>query len=376
MTQTLAPSTWNPFTLFVRFWRDPVRAEPLALFRILLAVNLFLNIIITVLPYSYRILPSDGIIPATVDDEWLKKTGRFSLLRGPLSFPVLSDYIPKNIHTAWAEWGAQPENAYLLLGIYLGALAMLAVGLFTRLSTVVCWALCLTFYRRLDWMMNGGDAVARMGLFYLIFAPSGAVWSLDALWRRARTGKEPSRMVPPWSLRLMQIQVCLVYLFTALNRLNDDFTSLYAEEWSNCHWLNGEAVYWALNDVSLTRFPYAWLPIPLWICRLLSWGSMFFELGFTFLVLFRWTRPWILIMGILFHLGIFFHMELAWFSQFSLCWYVLFVSGDSLRRFFHWAARVGVRSPKPAALAAPLPAEGSVNGQDHSGSEAREAVFG
>ena len=99
--------------------------------------------------------------------------------------------MPVPVQTAWAEWGAKPESAYLVLGIYLAALALLAVGLFTRLTTVVCWALCVTFHHRLGWMMNAGDDIGRMGLFYLIFARSGAVWSLDALWRRQRTGTEP-----------------------------------------------------------------------------------------------------------------------------------------------------------------------------------------
>ena len=40
-----------------------------------------------------------------------------------------------------------------------------------------------------------------------------------------------------------------------------------------------------LNDIELNRVPYAWVAVPLWLCRMLSWGTLVFEIGFPFLVL-------------------------------------------------------------------------------------------
>ena len=62
----------------------------------------------------------------------------------------------------------------------------------------------------------------------------------------------------------------------------------------NADWLRGEAVYWVLNDAAVARWPYCRFPVPLRLCRLASWGSLFFEIGFPFFVLFRRLRRWLL----------------------------------------------------------------------------------
>jgi hypothetical protein len=162
-----------------------------------------------------------------------------------------------------------------------------------------------------------------------MFSPASAAWSLDARRRRKNAGTGPV-LIPPWSVRLMQIQIALVYLFTGLVKLSAPY---YDDDGSFAQdWLTGEAVYWVLNDVALARWPYAWLPVPLVVCRLLSWATLAFELGFPLLVLFRRVRPWLLLAGLAFHLGIWVHTEVGWFSPVSMCWYALFLSGDTLER--------------------------------------------
>jgi vitamin K-dependent gamma-carboxylase-like protein len=201
----------------------------------------------------------------------------------------------------------------------------MTLGVATRCSTVVAWALFVSFNQRLPWVLNGGDSMMRCALFYLIFAPAGAVWSLDAVMRKRRG----SVLIPPWSVRLMQIQLAVVYLFTGISKLNDGLVGN--------DWITGEAVYWVLNDLSLTRWPYYWLPVPMFVCRLLSWSTLAFELGFAFvmalpprLVFFRRMRTCWLLAGVALHLGILIHTEVGWFSPATLCWYVLFLSGERL----------------------------------------------
>src|SRR5581483_2165602 len=117
----------------------------------------------------------------------------------------------------------------------------LTLGLATRPATIVAWALAVTFHNRLPWVLNGGDALFRAGLFYLMLAPSGAAWSLDRWLFPAR---QPV-LVPAWPVRLMQIQLALIYFATGVSKLPAD-------------WLSGEAVYWVMNDLAVARWPYAW----------------------------------------------------------------------------------------------------------------------
>jgi hypothetical protein len=315
----------------VAFWSAPIRAEPVALFRILLGATALTSALLSLGPYLPRYLGPDGLCPADNLDPWLERTSRATLLRGPVAIPWRSALISDESAQAWAAWCERHPGR--LFGAWVVALLCLTLGYWTRLASVASWALTVSFDNRLPWLTNGGDALLQCGLFYLMFARSGAVWSLDSLWRRWRAaGGQPRDaapvLVPPWPIRLLQIQLCFVYLFTGLIKLGQD-------------WFNGEAVYWVLNDVALVRWPYHSVPVPLWLCRLLSWGTLGFELGFTAVVLIRPLRPFLLLGGVMFHLGILLFTEVGYFSQVSLCWYVLFLDGESLARFFGRLLRQG-----------------------------------
>jgi hypothetical protein len=330
------------------FWARPVRAEPLALFRILLGAAGLLSVLGGLAPDLGLYLGRDGLCPPAGLDDWLREGGRFCLLRGPVGLPLLGDVLPAGAADAWRRWGDDPGNAALLLAVWAAALAGVTVGLFTRLSTFVAWALAVTFFWRLPWVINGGDDLFRTGLFYLLLAPSGAAWSLDRLRRRQVPAGPPT--VPAWPVRLAQIQICAVYFFTGLVKLVEDGSV-------GGDWISGEAVYWVLNDVSITRWPYAWLPVPLAVCRLLSWGTLVFEIGFPLFVLSRRLRPWLLAGGVAFHLGILAATEVGWFSPYALCWYALFVPGEALERLARRVApgkSLGL-SPGPKAAARQAP---------------------
>jgi hypothetical protein len=332
------------------FWAVPLRAEPLALFRILIGATVLLSLLTSLGPRLTIDLGPNGLYPGQAVDDAARGSGRLCLLRGPANLPLVEDYLPENCVIAWRNWCDDPEHALRLFTLLVIAVACLTVGLFTRTAAVVAWVLFVSFNHRLYYLMNGGDSIMRCALFYLLFARSGAVWSIDALLHERPAGPV---LVPAWPVRLMQIQLLLMYFFTGLSKLGGD-------------WLDGEAVYWVFNDLALARWPYHALPIPLFVCRLLSWGTLIFEIGFPFFILaarprrfvletrgrtgaggFRLAftlpalRPWALLAGLAFHLGILIHTEVGWFSPATAAWYALFLSGDAMRNFasFRWARR-------------------------------------
>jgi len=315
------------------FWVRPIRAEPLALFRILVGVMLLASELSCLAPNLPRYLGEDGLCPGQSLDPWLKRSNRFTLLRAPVNLPLVQQQFPDAL-AAWSRAIDNPRVIYALFAIWMVSIALMTVGLFTRLSTLVAWMLCVSFQVRLTWLTNGGDCMFRSALFYLLLSPAGAAWSLDALWRR-RPGPVH---IAPWSVRLMQIQLCCVYLFTGLIKVTSGWDTDLLEKqglWAAVQhqdWLNGEAVYWVLNDIQLARWPYCQVPVPLLVCRLLSWGTLLFEIGFPLFILFAWLRPWTLLAGLLLHLGILIHTEVGWFTPAILCWYALFLSGPLLAR--------------------------------------------
>jgi hypothetical protein len=346
MTGEQAPGGWRELH---DFWAEPIRAEPLGLFRILLGLTLLGSLATGIGPRLVRYCGPDALLPAGAGDDWLRRTGRFCLLRGPVGIPWLEGALSPKQADAWARWGARPSSVYLLFGLFVAAVAALTVGLWTRLAALAALLLANTFHNRVPEVLNGGDALFRNGLYFLVLAPAGAAWSVDGWLRRRRAvrraraaGLPPPEPAPvwiaPWSVRLMQIQLCMMYLFTGLAKLGD---AKRVGWWYSGDWVDGQAMYWVLNDIAICRWPFAALPLPLLVCRLLSWGTLLFELGFVFFVLFTPLRRWLLLAGVGLHLGILAVMEVGWFSQVTLCWYVLFLPGEKVAGFFSrlWRAR-------------------------------------
>lgn len=358
-TLTRPAPLWRRWLLApVHFWTRPVRAEPLALFRILFGATLLLSVLVSYAPYLGLYLGDDPLLPSAQVDDWMSvNAGRFCLLRGPKNLPPF-DQMPAEYADAWKHWCERPANEYLLFGVWVASLACVTLGLWTRPSTIVALLLTVSFHLRIVQTTNGGDSVARCGLFYLMLAPAGAVWSLDA-WmarrRRQRRGLPPDPspvFIPAWSVRLLQIQLCLMYFFTGLVKIVDDLPTLFltGRPGADADWLTGHAVYWVLNDIELNRVPFAWLAPPMWLCQALSWGTLVFEIGFSFLVLSRRLRPWVLLAGISFHLGIWATTEVGWFSPMSICWYAVFLTGSQLDAIaaFLRKRRLPIDAPPPS----------------------------
>ena len=283
-----------------RFWTEPVRPEPLAAFRIAAGVSITLSVLLGMAGNLKLMFGDGGLIPGSTAEEVLARTGRLSLKHGALDGAL---------------------GSWLLMGLLLGALVCVTLGYRTRIAAAVGYVILVSFTQRSLTLTNGGDDLAVHALFYLVLAPAGAVWSLDA----RRNGG--SSAVPAWALRLMQIQLCLIYSATALSKI-----AVAGPQ----DWLTGEAVYWALNDITLTRWSYALLPVPMFLCRILTWSTLLFEVSFPLLVWWSRTRKWLLLAGLGLHLGILLTLQVGFFSPNILVFYLLFVPAESLVAARQW----------------------------------------
>ena len=92
-------------------------------------------------------------------------------------------------------------------------------------------------------------------------------------------------------LRLFRFQIALIYLNAGLWKL------------LNPYWSDGSAVHYVLESNVYRRFPYE-LPVSFdALVPLLTYGTLFWELAFAPLVLFKRTRPVALAAGVPLHLG-------------------------------------------------------------------------
>ena len=106
------------------------------------------------------------------------------------------------------------------------AAVLLLVGWQTRWVTVASWVLLTSLQSRNPIVLNGGDAILRLLLFWSMLLPLGARWSLDA----GRAGRRPPDVVTGGAAAALLLQVVLIYVFTGLKKSgatwNEDYTAL------------------------------------------------------------------------------------------------------------------------------------------------------
>jgi hypothetical protein len=300
-----------------RFLFAPVSPVPLGVYRILFGVLVILNGLL-LLPEMDAFFSDLGILPRNVAATYA--SGR--------RVNVLV-WLPND-----------PLWLRVFFAVFLLAALFTAVGLFTRLSTVLVFVGLVSLHHRNPVILNGGDTILRLSAFYLVFAPAGRALSVDR-WLRVRRGAlppGPPAPIEPWAQRLIQIQMSVAYLATVYWKVGG-FT-----------WLDGTAVYYASRLHEFGRFPVPYLFDHLWTIKLMTWGTLVVEFALGTLVWFRELRYPVLVAGLLLHLGLDYSMNIPLFQWTMVMAYVLFVDDRDLRRAARWLAARRTSGRSVAAL--------------------------
>lgn len=278
------------------FWVAPVRPEPLAFFRVTIALIVLLDTATSLVPFADLWFTSAGPNPAALATQFAHTDFPWNLVGG-------------------ATTGS--GSFWIAIGVCAAAL-LAALGLATRLACAAMWAGLVVLHLRAPYVLNSGDVLLRVACFYLVLMPAGAALSIDTVLR-ARRGKAVGEAVAPWSLRLAQVQICLLYTVTGAEKLLG-----FADFANPGDWVGGSAVRRTMAHALIARWPW-FTDLPLWISAPASWLTLGWELFFPLLVLWRRTRYAALAYGVLLHLGIFALMEVTHFSFTTLAWYWLFI---------------------------------------------------
>ncbi len=225
-------------------------------------------------------------------------------------------------------------TAVLVLGAI--AAALFTVGLFTRATGVAAFVVLCSMHVRNPAVLYGGDLTGRILLFYLLLMPCGRAFSIDAARRHRRelvaalaSGRPPARHARPvpgpvWPVRLLQIQICIIYLATGFSKLH------------GTDYADGSALSLALANPTFSRFAFA-APLYLAIApalSLLTRITLYWEVAFAFMVPFRRLRPVALGIGLFVHGGIFALMTIEWWGPLMMIGYLSFVPGRALDRLW------------------------------------------
>lgn len=154
----------------------------------------------------------------------------------------------------------------------IAALALLA-GYKSRTAAFVSWFLLISLQTRNPAVLQGGDVLLRILLFWAIFLPIGDWFSVDSA---LNTSKEPRSMqVFSVASVALLIQAAMLYSFAALAKTG--------AEWRH----DGTALYYALNiDQMCTWFGQLLRRAPLGLLRFMTFSVFLFEGFGPFLLLF------------------------------------------------------------------------------------------
>jgi hypothetical protein len=233
--------------------------------------------------------------------------------------------------------GIAPGGASAYRVVYLGLIAAavcLLAGYRSRPAAAAVFV-CLAWLHRVDpWALNSGDALLRDITFLLALAPAGACLSVDAALRSPGGARRIPHLAP-WGLRLVQVQVSIMYLAAVASKL------------AGSAWRDGTAVSFPLRIPAMVRLrlPEQLTASPL-IAHVLTWGVVGTELAIGVLVWSRRARPWVLGAGVLLHLGIEMALRVGFFSWVVLAAYVAFLPPERAARIVAALGRPGRRGPR------------------------------
>jgi hypothetical protein len=324
---------------------EPVRAERMAALRIGIALIMLLDVFFTFYWHANDYFGPDSL----GEPAYYKHRYRDDREEGGKRWSLLRD--------------ATKSQVKLLMGLWVVASFCLLIGFGSRLSAIFCWVMSVSAGVSNDHIDNAGDTVRTLTLLYLMLGCSGAAWSIDT-WIRRRfywagvRGEEgefrgfalmhreqPSRapyFIHPWSLRLLFVQMMLIYTCNGLYKAVGDT------------WDKGTSLYFVLADLTLSRFSSAQFHLPDWLTTRMTITVLWWEMLFAPImlvpwrtladlikripyvwwlhVLFRWTREIFLIFGASFHLGILISMEIGGFAPYMLCLYLPLMPWERFRQ--------------------------------------------
>lgn len=216
--------------------------------------------------------------------------------------------------------------------LFLLCLLAQACGLFTRYAAVATYLLHMAFMNRTMPVMFGVDMIGTFFLLYLCFADTNARYSLDA--RLGRGVKRQSGMSHiAW--RLMQVQVCVIYGFSGLEKMK------------GTRWWDGSALWDVLSIGNMQRFDLSFVAhVPFLLAAsvyvVLSW-----EIYFPVLIWSKRFRLPMLAFGVFMHIGIYVFMNLPSFGFMMMTLYLLFLRKEEVEaggRAISWRGLLRRRS--------------------------------
>ena len=184
--------------------------------------------------------------------------------------------------------------------------------------------------------VNGGDALAKLILIYLIFADSYQYLVLFKQESRDNDKRKFQNLLSNLAALSIMLQLCIAYFSSGVAKIMEPV------------WWNGEATYYALSMERYIGTPFnKYIVQQRWLDYVTNYGTLLFELLFPILVWVKKMRTPLLLAGIFFHLCIYIFLMIYGFEIVFVLTYGLFLPNKKLLGFaqkckaYFWRKKTG-----------------------------------
>lgn len=224
------------------------------------------------------------------------------------------------------------------------AMAMLMLGLFSRVTAVLTFLAVVSYANRVPSALFGLDQINGLLALYLTLGPSGAHFSLDRLLARWR-GQGPLPPAAPsvganLGVRMIQVHMCIVYLFAGLGKLTGEA------------WWDGRAMWLSVANLEYQSLDMTWIANWPILVSFLTHATIAWEVSYAALIWPRLTRPIMIALAISVHLGIAIALGMKTFGLVMLIANMAFISPWVVRAVFRMPPAAGSEGA-PAAACSP-----------------------
>lgn len=204
---------------------------------------------------------------------------------------------------------------FLILGIVITFLFFLNILNF--ITGISLFLILIIIKLRNIYIMDGGDNLYTLLIFFLAFYNP-----TNKKGNKKKLEKIPSDKI----VLAIKIQLCLVYLFSGLWKIKGGL------------WGDGTALYYLLNvnDFKITNLSQIIVSSP-FLYKGMTYFTVLFEVGFPLLIWSRKLKPFLIFIGIFFHVGIFVLMRIDNFSLVMILIYLSLINDNeylSARKYF------------------------------------------
>jgi len=232
------------------------------------------------------------------------------------------------------------EPYYLFHGVSLFvATTLLFFGAFTRFAALWTAATMVSFYYYLGFekgiepYTHHHTYVLAITAVLLALSPCGKSYSWDR-WQSLKKAElageaAPLERGPQWALRLMALQVSLIYFWSAYDKCNPAF-------------LSGERMeHYAMYLYLGSDYPKSALFHPAMV--MLAWTTIALEFSLTFGLWWRRIQKWLIPLGMIFHGLLYVLLPVGTYSLNMWLLYLAFLDPDAVHRFLDRLS--GLREP-------------------------------